>query len=235
MTMSATVTEIGTAGRKAMARSALERSSVYGLLAGVFRREVTPELLHELRQPALVEALTATGIALDRDFLEGPEEETLETLAVAYTALFIGPGKHIPPYASVHMSESNDDLWGEATVWAKQFIEAAGFDYATDFHDLPDHLAVELELMRNLWAREAEAIENGDSAAATAAGNLRATFVRDHLVRWLPPFCDKVAAGSQHPFYAEVAKLAKALVQWEHAYPPASTTSNTELARVGEN
>ncbi len=231
MTMSATVTEIGTVRKTAVER-ALNRSSVYGLLAGVFRHEITPELLHELRQPALVEALAATGVALDREFLEGPEEEILEALAVAYTALFIGPGKHIPPYASVHLPKSNGDLWGEATVWAKQFIEAAGFDYATEFHDLPDHLSVELELMRNLWAREAEALEKGDSVAATATRELRATFVRDHLVRWLPVFCDKVAVGSQHPFYAEVAKLAKALVQWDHAHPAESTTPNTELARV---
>jgi len=227
MTMDAMVGEAGAAGR------AMDRSAIYGLLAGVFRREITAELLHELRQPVLVEALTATGVALDCEFLEGPEEDVLETLAVAYTALFIGPGKHIPPYASVHMPGSTGDLWGETTVWAKQFIEAAGFDYAPDCHDLPDHLAIELEVMRNLWAREAEAIANGDSATASAARNLRTTFVRDHLERWLPPFCDKVAAGSPHPFYAELAKLAKALVQLEHTYPTESYTPNTELARVG--
>jgi TorA maturation chaperone TorD len=216
--MGVTANETG-ATRSAMARSAMDRSSVYGLLAAVFRRELTAKLLHELRQPALVEALTAAGFEFDREFLEGPENEILETLAVAYTALFIGPGKHIPPYASVHMPGGTGDLWGETTVWAKQFIEAAGFDYAIEFHDLPDHLAVELELMRNLWAREAEAIENSDNAAAIAARDLRTTFVRNHLVRWLPLFCDKVAAGSQHLFYAEIAKLAKELVQWEHTYP----------------
>jgi len=218
-----------------MAKSALDRSSVYGLLAALFRCEITAKLLRELRRPALVEALTTIGFALDRDVLEGPEDEVIETLAVAYTALFIGPGKHIPPYASVHMPGSNGELWGETTVWAKQFIEAGGFDYATGFHDLPDHLAVELELMRNLWAREAEATENGDTAAATAASNLRITFVRDHLVHWLPPFCDKVTANSPHPFYAMIASLTLAIVRWEHTYPTESYTPNTELTPVGRD
>jgi len=222
-----------TRAKPGAAESARDRSHVYGLLARVFRREVTPELLRELRQPALVEALAATGFTLERAFLEGPEHEVLEDLAVAYTALFIGPGKHIPPYASVHMPGSSGDLWGEATVWAKRFIEAAGFDYADEFHDLPDHLAVEFELMRNLWTREAEAIETGDTAAARAARELRTTFVRDHLVHWLPRFCDKVAAGAQQPFYTGIAKLAKALVQWKHDYPAAIPAS--ELARVGGN
>ena len=60
MIMGITATNAG-ADRTARARSALGHSSVYGFLAGVFRREITAKLLHELRQPALVEALAATA------------------------------------------------------------------------------------------------------------------------------------------------------------------------------
>jgi TorA maturation chaperone TorD len=188
---------------------------LYGLLAAIYRHEVTAGLLRELRRPELADALAATGVTLEGALLEGPEEEVLEALAVAYTALFIGPGRHVPPYASVHMPAGNGELWGEATVWVRHFIESAGYDYAAGFNDLPDHLAVELELMGNLWAREAEADANADRAAASDARDLRAAFVRDHLGRWLPVFCDKAASRATHPFYAEIARLTKAVVQWE--------------------
>ena len=136
------MTEGAKAPETEAAGSAVDKANVYGLLAAVFRRELSAEFLGELRQPALVAALAETGVALDRDFLEGPADEVLDEHAVAYTALFIGPGKHVPPYASVHLPEGGGALWGPPTVWAKKFIEETGFEYSEDFHDLPDHVSV---------------------------------------------------------------------------------------------
>jgi putative dimethyl sulfoxide reductase chaperone len=198
------------------AESAAEKAGVYGLLAAIFRRELSANLLRELRALGLVRALAEAGVTFDDDFLEGPVDEVLHRHALAYTALFIGPGKHIPPYASVHMDRSGD-LWGPATAWAKTFIEETGFEYRDGFHDLPDHIAVELEFMRNLWARESEALAGSDGKAAAFFRNRRETFLEAHLGAWAPIFCDRVMAASPVPFYAGIAKLTKAVIGAESA------------------
>lgn len=197
------------------AGSAVDKANVHGLLAAVFRRELTAEFLDELRRPALVAALAEAGVALDRDFLEGPVDKVLDEHAVAYTALFIGPGKHVPPYASVHFSGGNGELWGPPTVWAKKFIEETGFDYSDDFRDLPDHVSVELELMRHLWSREAEALTEGDEETAAWCRDRRETFLADHLAHWVPAFCGMVAKESPRAFYREMAALLDAVVASE--------------------
>jgi len=197
------------------ARSAVDKANVYGLLAAVFRRELSAAFLDELRRPALVAALAEAGVALDRDFLAGPADKVLEEHAVAYTALFIGPGKHVPPYASVHLAEGGGALWGPPTVWAKKFIEETGFEYSEDFHDLPDHVSVELEVMGHLWAREAEALADGDAETAAWCRARRATFLADHLARWVPAFCKMVAKESPRAFYREMAALLDAVIASE--------------------
>ena len=47
------------------AGSALDKANVHGLLAAVFRRELTAEFLYELRRPALIAALDRKSTRLN--------------------------------------------------------------------------------------------------------------------------------------------------------------------------
>ncbi len=53
----------------------------------------------------MLAALSAAGVALDGAFLERAKAGVIEDRAVEYTRLFIGPGGHVAPYASVHLDE----------------------------------------------------------------------------------------------------------------------------------
>ncbi|MDH3597498.1 MAG: molecular chaperone TorD family protein [Rhodospirillales bacterium] len=197
------------------ARTAMERSNVYGFLAAVYRSEPTAALLGRMKSPDFLDALGAAGVALEQDLLGLPEAELLEKLAVEYTRLFIGPGSHIPPYSSVHLGGEGASLWGASTAWVKRFIEAAGFEYRPDYHDLPDHVSVALEFMQEITAREACALDEPDADEAGRLLSIEEEFVREHLAAWLPGFCDNVVDQARLPFYGEMAKLTKAFVESE--------------------
>ncbi len=209
------------------AGTAMERSSLYGFLAAVYRTEPTAELLGWIRDPDFLDLLADTGVDLGTSFADHAENELIELLAVEYTRLFIGPGDHVPPYAAVHLGGEGASLWGRPTVWVKRYIEAAGFEYRPDYHDLPDHISAELEFMREITAREAAALEKRDPAEA---GQLRAVgseFVAGHLSLWIPKFCDLVIDRAELPFYRGMAALTKDFIESERA--------NTVDGRESEN
>ena len=91
-------------------------SQLHGFLAALFRREIGPQMLRELRGPGVAASLAEAGMVLDPRIAEGPESEVLEELAVEYAALFLGPGEHVSPHQSVYAEGGTGTLWGEQTV-----------------------------------------------------------------------------------------------------------------------
>lgn len=204
----------------AAATAARERGNLYGFLAAIFRREPTADLLRQIKEPELADALSAAGVSWDEEFLDSPEGELIEALAVEYTGLFIGPGKHVPPYASVHMAGEHGELWGPSTTRVKRFIESTGFEYRDEYRDLPDHVSVELELMHHLAAREAQALEEADGEVAAHCRRVGTEFLTGHLVAWIPEFCRRTAKDATLPFYREMAGLLTDFIQSEAEQSP---------------
>ncbi len=187
----------------------MERSSLYGFLASVYRAEPAEELLREIRKDSFKDALKAVGVDLGKALEGGSDKKILDDLAVEYTRLFIGPGNHVAPYAAVYLGGEGASLWGPETIWVKKFIEAAGFDYRTDYHDLPDHVAVELEFMQEISANEAEALENEDRERAGKLKRVEEEFMTTHMAKWVPGFCRQVQDRAELPFYGALARLTE--------------------------
>ena len=142
---------------------AVARSRLYLLLARIFRAEADAALLGELRDPSLAGVFSEFGIAIQAIAPDPRNPRELDSLAQEYTQLFLGPGKHVSPHESVQLENGSGRLWGPETGVVKRFIEAAGFDYQEAFHDLPDHISIELEFLGQLASREAEALNSGES------------------------------------------------------------------------
>jgi TorA maturation chaperone TorD len=201
--------------RTAVAR---QRSNVYGLLATVYRQEVTSDLLHRIKDPQFLGVLSDLGIQLGDDFFQKNEEELLEDMAVEYTRLFLGPGKHISPHESVHHQRDDTQqgqLWGESTVEVKKFIESSGLDYRSEYRGLPDHISVELEFMQQVTLREEQAWREDDRDGALYCLKIEKEFIEEHLIRWIPIFCEKVIREAELPFYREMAALARDFMESE--------------------
>jgi TorA maturation chaperone TorD len=197
---------------------ARHRSDIYGLLSTVYRQEITTEFLQQVKDPQFFEVLSDLGtVGLD-NFLQKPENELLEDLAVEYTRLFLGPGKHVSPHESVHHQREDGqwgNLWGESTAEVKRFIEATGLDYKDAFKGLPDHISVELEFMQQLTLREEQAWKDEDTDKAVACRQVEKKFIEEHLIRWIPNFCDKVIQEAELPFYHAMAALTRSFIEFE--------------------
>lgn len=203
---------------KDLAETSQERSNVYGLLAAIYRTEMTSDLLKQITEPPVLQALSDLGVRFENDFLQKAGEELLEELAVEYTRLFIGPGKHISPHESVHHQRDDGQyglLWGMSTVEVKKFIESTGLEYRSDYQGLPDHISVEMEFMRELLLKEGEARRKEDKREAVYFLKIEKKFMEEHLLKWVPEFCDKVISEAQLSFYREMARLTRSFLELE--------------------
>jgi TorA maturation chaperone TorD len=103
----------------------------------------------------------------------------------------------------------------EATMAVLDFYEQGGFDVSEDIHELPDHIAVELEFLYALIFAQNQAQFGGDVEALPAAIALHQRFVTEHLGAWIGSFLDAVKAGSETAFYRVLAELTRCFVLME--------------------
>ena len=204
--------------KRNMKELAGQRGSIYGLLATVYRREMTSDLLHQIKDPQFLGVLSDLGMELNNGFFKKPDKELLEDLAVEYARLFLGPGKHISPHESVHHKKEgtqSGQLWGESTAEVKKIIESSGLEYKTEYTGLPDHISVELEFMQQVILREEQAWQDDDKDTARLCLENEKEFVGEHLFRWIPEFCEKVITEANLPFYREMARLTRTFIEFE--------------------
>ncbi len=201
-----------------MKELAEHRSSLYGFLAAVYRQELNSELLQQMKDQRFRDVLSNLGVKLNNGFFQNAEEELLENLAVEYSRLFVGPGKHISPHESVHHKKEgvqSGQLWGELTAEVKKIIEFSGLEYKSEFTGLPDHISVELEFMQHVVQREAQAWEADDDKTALLCLKNEKKFVDEHLFCWIPDFCEKAIKSAELPFYKEMARLTRSFIEFE--------------------
>ncbi len=196
------------------------KSTLYGLLAEVFRNEPDSALIEMIRVPAFLEALSETGVELGGDFVNGNVGELIEELAVEYTRLFLGPGRHISPHESVHHELTDGrkwgTLWGDSTMEVKEFIESSGLELRPDSNLIPDHISVEFEFMQLLTEHEEGAIRQSDKESLRACHGMQRHFLGKHISKWVPKFCSEVIVKAENPFYRQMAEFAKSFVEFEH-------------------
>lgn len=191
-----------------------KRSAIYGLLALIYRQELNVEIVNELKKPEFIQVLEEFGFSLNEKFVAQSAKKTVQELSLEYTRLFIGPGKHIPPYESVNRKEEGL-LWGKSTVTVKKLIEFLGLNYRDGFSDIPDHISVEFEFMQKLVNREREAREQNDKKTLSNCLEFEKKFIDEHFSQWIPVFCEKVVTESNDLFYGQIAKLTEKFIEFE--------------------
>jgi TorA maturation chaperone TorD len=169
-------------------------------------RAAVPELRRRTR-PLVALAPGRAWAALLRA-LEGLGEGDPEAIAGEHATLFLAGvrGRACPPYASAHLVRTGYE--GAAVVAA---VEAAYREagYAAVGPDLPDHVAAELDFLGELARREADAAPE----AARALREREISFLRAHLLPWLPRFVARLVRASPAGFYRWPAQAALALAR----------------------
>lgn len=159
--------------------------------------------------PGLAEAATRLSSA----FKSTPIDELL----LDYTRLFLGPTEILAqPYGSVWL-EGQKQLLGETTLAVVELYREGGFDIDSEFREVPDHVAAELEFLYLLIFRQNEAIRAADAARLASVTDLERRFLAEHLGEWAGPFAQAIRAGAQSAFYGALADLTAAFVAAEVA------------------
>jgi TorA maturation chaperone TorD len=154
------------------------------LFASLFQREVDAHLLQEIegRRDALTTVLGADPLAgLDTS----EPGAAVETLAMEYCGLFIGPRGHLCPVESVVRGEGR--FWGSSTEKVAEFYRSIGVETSATSSVLPDHIAMELDCLAVLE-------ETGRQAEA-------ADFARQNVLRWLPKLTQHIRKHATLAFY----------------------------------
>ncbi len=167
----------------------------YQLLGAFSAQGLTSQMLELLRQVgALAELL--------------PHLYDAEGAAAAHYRVF---GQSVPAWQSAFLSADGRRGGDEAE---RVQIACAHIGFAPPAALDADSLACELAALAHLCAAEADAWEDGKQSPARQARVLQATFLGDHLLRWLPPLCE--ALQRQPPLYAAVGALLRDVVA-DHA------------------
>jgi DMSO reductase family type II enzyme chaperone len=149
-----------------------------------------------------------------KEFCE-PGTALLE-LEKEYTRLFIAayPNKVVaPPYSSVYLGDSRQ-VWGASTAQVARLYEAAGLGMNENFHDVPDHIAAELEFASYLIAEQQK--HNSTEADKTREmASIERKFLTEHLCKWATLFLSRVAEYSKVDFYCVIARLAQKFIDYE--------------------
>jgi TorA maturation chaperone TorD len=199
------------------AEGARIRSNIYGFLSSMFREEITAERLRQIKTPVIKEVLSEMGLRYDI-LSRKDQDQLIEDLAVEYARLFLGPDKHISPHESVHHQRDDGDWgthWGASTVDVKKFIETAGLEYKQEYTGMPDHISAELDFMKEAAEREAQALEENDWEGALYCQKMEKKFISDHLIKWIPAFCDKIISQAEISFYGDLADVTKDFITLE--------------------
>jgi TorA maturation chaperone TorD len=182
--------------------TALARASLYNFLAAGFGDLPMPE-----------------WVAAVKGMLPEAETAPLDELRRAYTRLLIGPGTgYAPPYASVYLNppaNGKPQLWGPEAVTVESIYREAGLAIAPGQPRVPDHLALEMQFMQHLCAREVDAELRGESEEAAVWRDRQHSFLRDHLWPWLPRFAARASEVEAHPTYRALAEFAVAFIRSE--------------------
>lgn len=194
------------------------REDLYRLLAACFYPP-TSALLEEnccASLATLLEGVATTAARHARDAAVAAGNNSPESLAVEHARLFIGPFQLVaPPYGSIYLDDAKT-VMGDSTARVAAFYHACGLNLADDFHELPDHFAVELEFMSYLAfkQREAEAAGNNDEVARSVS--LQREFLDRFLMPWLEPFTSAIVDDGEAPFYQAIARCSAAFINADY-------------------
>lgn len=192
------------------------RGDCYRLLAACFyqpQKEIFMEggllknLTASLRQVCPEAAVFSSG--MEKTVLNYSDEE----LAVEYAKLFVGPNEMIaPPYGSMYL-DGKKTIMGESTMEVIRMYQQEGLARDSEFKDLPDHIAVELEFMYYLVFKEMKTREEADDKASSVYIEKQDIFLNRLLRSWVPQFCDRIKEGTDNVFYKALAGCLYAFIK----------------------
>lgn len=212
-----------------MALYAEMRSQVYAFLSHLYTVPPDQEFVKQMQDRSMAAAFDALlveempeviqdGVRQVQAYLSDcaklPAHQVLEDLAVERTRLLRGIKRGYgppPPYESVYHAEEGAGIW-QTIPEIKRCYAAAGASVPAESGEMADYIGLELDFMRYLSEKEAQAWRSGQEAEADQWREREEGFLRDHVVTWVPRFCDLMREDATLGFYQGLAAVTKGFV-----------------------
>ncbi|GER93709.1 hypothetical protein A45J_1465 [hot springs metagenome] len=165
----------------------IERSELYKLFAGLFMNVPSDELIMHAKE------------VLQLKSTESPQQIRMD-----FENIFLRHDLHIAPYESLYNYPLGDRprLLGHAAQDVQAFYISAEIVMDEEINFMPDHISAEMLFMSYL-------IENDML-------EVQKRFLEEHLVKWVPEYCNELQKHVGTIFYKEVANILKEFILSEH-------------------
>lgn len=200
------------------------RAALYSLLARVYRTEIDEELLSELKAMRFPKDTgndnVDEGYQLLHHYLCTLNEASLTHLAVDFARVFLGSGTTDTnaafPFESVYTSPRGLTMQ-DARDQVLALYRSQGLDKSSSWREAEDHIALELEFLKVLCLRTAQALQDGDAEEATRQLLTQYNFMQTHIFNWTPRFISDICAYAKTDFYVAIAHITQGFLQEEEA------------------
>lgn len=220
--------------------SLTERGEFYLCLARAFLTPHTVQAFDGLRD-ALADDLTELADSLGYGCADAVADYRAAIAAIPdhvallqlYSALFIAPPRAIQLNTGSYLDGAVN---GGSVSALEETYRRCGVERDADFHDLSDHLAVQLEFVALLYLRSAEAIASGLQLPEVRPEH----FLHNYVARWLPPFVrdlehDGETRGDGANPYLPLARILAAAVEHDavaEALPASAQRAHRAISKA---
>lgn len=133
-----------------------------------------------------------------REDLELESKDDEAEILSDFNNLFLFPGGKLPPLESFFSPEE-----GVAAINSvSAFYADAGLTIDDEFQAVPDHLSLEFLFMSYL--------------IDTKRPDLQQKFLDEHIMNWVPYYCDEVGKEAETAFYREISAITRDFLNNEY-------------------
>ena len=200
------------------------RVLLYKLFHKTFGREPDEAYLSLFDDDAVIRSFALFSVKEDDTmakaaaFLTGlrtrsADPEYLSKLHHEYMRLFVGPQKlPAPPWESVYRSHQWL-LFQESTLTVREIYRRQGFE-AEGYPRVPDDsLSLEMDFMGRIAERALNALAEENADALKEALTVSESFLRVHLLYWVPKMLDRLNGSAFRLFYPQMTKILVAFME----------------------
>jgi thiosulfate reductase/polysulfide reductase chain A len=188
----------------------LARAKIYQFLTTLYRDEIPLWLIEKMSEGEFLEQINklrevctiqdfCSGLGRICGMLEsGKPQGIYNELRYEYADLFLNAGNNPAfPYESCYTTRE-PLVMQQPVVIMREVMNKAGLHKNEDYHDLDDHIAAELELMR-YFAEQA--------AYRGIKQDTEFDFLRNHLMAWVVEFSAVLTSAAKTEFYRGLAEI----------------------------
>lgn len=103
------------------------------------------------------------------------------------------------------------------TLEVRTCYERFGLELENRDSEPDDHIGLEMEFMAHLCERCVQGLQSGDKGMVEEALLAQSRFLDEHMLVWVPEFCNKVACAAETGFYRGMARLTEGFLDWDRS------------------